>query len=81
MEEDIVPSRETLKWQEQYQRRSVLHRKNVGEKMVKKKKEKQHEISIFSHHPVAQLRTWTAQQEGGNNIKPRSQEKQGSGTK
>lgn len=38
MEEDIVPSRETLKWQEQYQRRSVLHRKNVGEKMVKKKK-------------------------------------------
>lgn len=45
--------------------------------MVKKtnKQKKQPVVSIFSHHPVAQLRTWTAQQERGNNIKPCCQAK------
>lgn len=59
MEEDVAPSRKNLKWQEQDHRRSVLHRQMWEKRWLKKrkeKKEKEHEVSIFSHHPAAQLR-------------------------
>ena len=59
MEEDIAPSRKKLKWQEEDHRRSLLHRQMWEKRRLKKKKE--HEVSIFSHHPADQLTTWTAQ--------------------
>lgn len=83
MEEDIAPRRKKLKWQDQDHRRSVLYRQMWEKRWLIKKKnnKKEHEVSVFSHHPAAQLRIWTAQQERGNNIKPHSQGKQGSRTK
>lgn len=61
MEEDIAWIRKKLKWQEQGHKRSVLHRqmweKKCQKKKEKKEKKKKHEISIFSHYPVSQLKT------------------------
>lgn len=67
MEEDIAGIRKSQNGKSKVIKDQIFTDK-CGRKRLKKEKKgkkKKHEINIFSHRPVSQLRTWTAQQEGG----------------